>query len=599
MIDAKAITDRSTTLGLAQQPHGAVGDAIVKTPFQQVSCCGPVSWTSCFHSRWSTPTESSCSRLLYILLHLGASAICCLLLSRTVVEKIWDKAHGIQMPSVLCAHLFGNSNCPVLSGSGAVYRVCAGTATFHLLQAVLLVRLHSRTSPRAQLHNSFWSFKLLFLLGLCIVAFCIPDEHLFPAWHYIGICGGFAFILLQLVLITAFAHSWNKNWQTGAAQDCTWFLAMLLATLGFYSMAGVGAVILFHHYTHPDGCLLNKMLLGLHLCFCGLLSFLSIAPCIRLRWGWEHSSSGLLQASIISCYIMYLTFSALSSRPPETITFHGQNHTLCLPGQNKMEPQISDTSVAVLSAGIMYACVLFACNETSYLAELFGPLWIIKVYNYEFQKPSLCFCCPQTVEPEDGRSSTARSTDQETLPAARVQSQQPSYSYSAFHFAFFLASLYVMVTLTNWFRNKKHWEGVTPSPPGVAQGKRSYLRGRKHKRNPLQTQGKGNAIGAGTCEHYRKKLEHGGTGSRHTGENKSNRAKAQKSINLHLDVAQGVRSLATRPKALYSILTTTPNGTSEKSGEGRRYKQQGGPKVTTRALRNQPADRDPPQSLPV
>ncbi|PNI75192.1 T0030501 isoform 1, partial [Pan troglodytes] len=58
------------------------------------------------------------------------------------------------MPSGLCAHLFGLSDCPVLSGSGAVYRVCAGTATFHLLQAVLLVHLHSPTSPRAQLHNS-------------------------------------------------------------------------------------------------------------------------------------------------------------------------------------------------------------------------------------------------------------------------------------------------------------------------------------------------------------------------------------------------------------------------------------------------------------
>lgn len=147
-------------------------------------------------------------------------------------------------------------------------------------------------------------------------------------------------------------------------------------------MAGVGAVLLFHQYTHPDGCLLNKMLLSLHLCFCGLLSLLSIAPCIclsgymqfnipdlgvgfaplriianvislpdllsKVPWlllslspkGWgrtkehvevvltpflptnpfslEQPNSGLLQAAIISCYIMYLTFSALSSRPPET-----------------------------------------------------------------------------------------------------------------------------------------------------------------------------------------------------------------------------------------------------------------------------------------
>lgn len=28
--------------------------------------------------------------------------------------------------------------------------------------------------------TSFWLLKLLFLLGLCAVAFCIPDEHLFP-----------------------------------------------------------------------------------------------------------------------------------------------------------------------------------------------------------------------------------------------------------------------------------------------------------------------------------------------------------------------------------------------------------------------------------
>uniref|UniRef100_A0A2K6FFJ3 Serine incorporator 4 n=1 Tax=Propithecus coquereli TaxID=379532 RepID=A0A2K6FFJ3_PROCO len=447
MVRAKAVTVPSTSLGLPQQ-HSGVSSVIVKTPFHQVSCCAPVPCTSCCHSRWPSLTESTCSRLFYILLHVGASAVCCLLLSRTVVEKVWGKAQGIQMPSGLCVHLFGHSDCPVLSGSGAVYRICAGTATFHLLQAVLLVHLHSPTSPRAQLHNSFWLLKLLLLLGLCAVAFCIPDEHLFPAWHYIGICGGFTFILLQLVLITAFAHSWNKNWLTGAAQDCSWFLAVLLATLGFYSMAGVGAALLFQHYTHPAGCLLNKMLISLHLCFCGLLSFLSIAPCIRLK----QPRSGLLQASVISCYVMYLTFSALSSRPPERVILQGQNHTLCLPGLSKMEPQTPDTSIAVLSAGIMYACVLFACNEASYLAEVFGPLWIVKVYSYEFQKPSLCFCCPETVEAEEGqRTGAARPVDQETPPAPPVQAQHLSYSYSTFHFVFFLASLYVMVTLTNWF----------------------------------------------------------------------------------------------------------------------------------------------------
>ncbi|KAM9201797.1 LOW QUALITY PROTEIN: serine incorporator 4 [Dugong dugon] len=165
----------------------------------------------------------------------------------------------------------------------------------------------------------------------------------------------------------------------------------------------------------------------------------------------EHTRSGLLQASIISCCIMYLTFSALSSCPPDRVILQEQNLTLCLPSLSDMGPQTPDTSLAVLSAGIMYACVLFACNEASYLAEVFGTLWIIKVYSYEFQKP-FCFCCPKKVEPEEGpRGRAARPADQETPPVPPEQAQHPSYSCSAFHLVFFLASLYVMVTLTNWF----------------------------------------------------------------------------------------------------------------------------------------------------
>lgn len=46
-------------------------------------------------------------------------------------------------------------------------------------------------------------------------------------------------------------------------------------------------------------------------------------------------------------------------------------------------------------------------------------------------------------------------------------------------------------------RYKKHWEEVTPSLSGAAQEERGYPRGRKHTRDLLQIQGRGNAIGAG------------------------------------------------------------------------------------------------------
>lgn len=34
----------------------------------------------------------------------------------------------------------------------------------------------------------------------------------FTVWFYIGMAGAFCFILIQLVLLIDFAHSWNESW---------------------------------------------------------------------------------------------------------------------------------------------------------------------------------------------------------------------------------------------------------------------------------------------------------------------------------------------------------------------------------------------------
>ncbi|XP_075774491.1 serine incorporator 4 isoform X1 [Pelodiscus sinensis] len=601
-------------------------------------CCGSAPCGFCCSCCPSIKVSTG-SRLLYTLFHVLASTVCCLMLSRTVSEAL---RKNVPLYALLCESLPPGMDCEVLVGYSAVYRVCFGTACFHLAQAVFLLNVTSSSSCRARLHNGFWFLKLLTLVGLCAAAFVIPDERFLPAWHYVGVCGGFAFILLQLVLITAFAHSWNKNWCVrgpgpgpgaslaplqlgplwasapsvphaaqlgslpcrllGASQDKRWYLAVLLATLGFYAIASTAFCFLYKYYTHPGGCLLNKALLVLHLGLCGLLSALSLAPCVRL----EQPRSGLLQASIISCYVMYLTFSALASRPPERVLHKGQNLTVCFPGVRQDELQTEDTTVAVLGATIMYACVLLAwcvrpaagpprvlgtasgpaplplsssphctpspelggplahtqqpallcrppqpaarrlaaagpgpsssprersreglrprlpwpcwgeapshagfglalasgcpsgsggrgrslgqslstwavlqqqlaenqggrarggagqgaaelqtlplcSNEASYLAEMFGPLWMIKVYSFEFKSPSCCFCCPD----QTGEELEERVLEQEGPAGGQriVQNEQVHvvYSYSTFHFVFFLASLYVMMTLTNWF----------------------------------------------------------------------------------------------------------------------------------------------------
>lgn len=56
---------------------------------------------------------------------------------------------------VLCQHLPGGTDCEQLVGSSAVYRVCFGTASFHLVQAALLLNVRSSAGCRARLHNGY------------------------------------------------------------------------------------------------------------------------------------------------------------------------------------------------------------------------------------------------------------------------------------------------------------------------------------------------------------------------------------------------------------------------------------------------------------
>lgn len=62
------------------------------------------------------------------------------------------------------------------------------------------------------IYYRFWAIKYLLIIGGIIGAFFIPERSFGSTWMYFGMIGGFFFIIIQLILIVDFAHSWADAW---------------------------------------------------------------------------------------------------------------------------------------------------------------------------------------------------------------------------------------------------------------------------------------------------------------------------------------------------------------------------------------------------
>uniref|UniRef100_A0A8C9W9Y6 Serine incorporator 5 n=1 Tax=Scleropages formosus TaxID=113540 RepID=A0A8C9W9Y6_SCLFO len=399
-------------------------------------CCGSAACSLCC-SCCPKIRQSTGTRVMYALFFLLVTVVCVIMMSPTVEMEMRDR---IPFYSELCQKLNAGENCKRLVGYSAVYKVCFGAACFFCMFSVFTFGVRTSRGWRAAIHNGFWFLKFLGLLGCCAGGFFLPNQETFlEVWRYVGAVGGFLFLLIQLMLLVEFAHRWNQNWTSGIKYNKLWYAALALVTLVLFSVAVGALVFMALFYTHPEACILNKVFLGLNASLCLLVSLLAISPCIQRL----QPTSGLLQSGVISVYVMYLTFSALSSKPIETVEKDGGNATVCVfPFNSGSE---SDNKIVTgVGTVILFGCVLYSCL-TSTTRRSSAALRVCRnaVPENEVRKDCLSPLSSDDYEDEDRKGG-----GQYVMYDER---EGTVYSYSFFHFVFFLGSLYVMMTVTNWF----------------------------------------------------------------------------------------------------------------------------------------------------
>lgn len=247
-----------------------------------------------------------------------------------------------------------DSVCQNAVGYLAVYRLLFAQTIFFLLFSVMMFNVRSSRDARAGIQNGFWAIKYLVLAGIAVGAFFIPEAQTFgTVWMYFGMIGGFIFILIQLILIIDFAHSWAEFWvdKYEETEARVYYFGLLFMTLLNYVAAIAGVVLFFMYYTAGEACGLQKFFISFNLILCIGMNVLSILPAIQEA----QPRSGLLQASLISLYTMYLTWSALNN----------SSDSQCKPSFLNAEGQKSFDGQALVGLGIWFACVMYSSIRTS------------------------------------------------------------------------------------------------------------------------------------------------------------------------------------------------------------------------------------------
>jgi len=314
----------------------------------------------------------------------------------------------------------------------AIYRLFFALACFFGLMSLIMIDVQSSRDCRAGFQNGFWFIKLAALTGIAVAAFYLPPEF-GQYWMFICIAASTVYIVIQLILTIDFAFFVNEYLRDRYEESDSKCYPCLLASITMicYGLAIALTVLLFLYYTTADGCGANKAVIAINICACMVFSCLSITSKVQQR----VNQSGLLQSSIMTLYVMFITWTALSNQRDKecnpgivNIIKHGNDRDHYALSEDANVHLKPENILAIILSSI---CVLYsALRNSSQSNKIFGAN-----NNAEGEAAS-------TAENGNGEKERGRAYDDET--------EETTYSYCFFHFIMCLAAMYTTMCITNW-----------------------------------------------------------------------------------------------------------------------------------------------------
>ena len=369
------------------------------------------------------PVEKSrITRIVYVVVLLFITMLSILLLTPRAMAKI--------LTDKVCVKI-GRKTCEILHGPAPVYRLFMTTSGCHLIMSIMLIGVTKSTQKRSWLQNHFWIFKFIFFAGAGSAFLFYPKtQYTGEIWHFFGLNSAFAYIILQFILLIDIIHSFNTRVvrliETSDTTRTSIYLYMVLwvPTALFYILSIIGTASLLKMYGLRQECNNNTFFIGFHIYMCFSATCISVNPAVQKA----RPKSGLLQSSVVALYSTYILWITLSNEPDDQ----------CNPNREFIYPVQPLRNVQMVVGLILAFVILFTFS----IRKVQYPQYGNSQPPHQHQMASA------------EHESIMTSMNLIHLEGAVVDDETHGveYSYSFFHGVLCLAALYIMMTLTCWYR---------------------------------------------------------------------------------------------------------------------------------------------------